>query len=99
MEDTNVWPICQKLFYNGNELHENDTIETIHFLNSDEIRLIELEQEDEHLGKTVNGRDEGFGGTALQGNHGRSCPDCTFMNPPGVAMCEVCTRPFIIEVL
>lgn len=77
-EATNIATICQRLFFNSEELTENDrTVESIGLFNGAMIDLLELEEADmdklddtidDHVGrKGKRTHDEGFGGTGLFG--------------------------------
>jgi hypothetical protein len=86
---TRISPISQELYYRDRPLELNETMESLGVLAKDEIRCVELEEKEmDEVGVGV----EGFGGTVLVGRI--SCPDCTYVNAPGVVACDMCARPF-----
>lgn len=84
----------------GTELDNDLRISEFGYLKGEELILVEVKEEgdldDDDVvnggsgGKAGNGRNEGFGGTALLARI--ACPDCTYENDGAAECCEMCMR-------
>ena len=73
--------------YNGVELSDGDkTMQDLGVVEKDEIWCEILEDQDDF--EVLDGRLEGFGGTALVGNI--ACPQCTLLNQASALACDAC---------
>lgn len=83
------------------------TIGKLGYLKGEELILVEVKEEgnldddDDDIvnggnrGKGRNGKNEGFGGTALLARI--ACPDCTYENDGAAECCEMCMRVSILS--
>jgi ubiquitin carboxyl-terminal hydrolase 48 len=92
-----VPPLYQKIFFEGKELEARDNVSEIGILPGDtlEVELFDCEAEFEAYDDPQ--LEIGFSGTLLHGNSAQiidldswACPICTFLNPSGIGMCEMC---------
>lgn len=82
------------------ELDNDLRISEFGYLKGEELILVEVKEEEDlddddvvnggSGGKAGNGRNEGFGGTALLARI--ACPDCTYENDGAAECCEMCMR-------
>ncbi|KAL7425154.1 hypothetical protein Q5752_000842 [Cryptotrichosporon argae] len=87
-----LFTICQRLYYNGRVLNEDETVKNIGILAADTLDCEEIKENRDALEvQVIDGRAEGFGGTALQGRI--PCPACTLLNPCDAMSCEMCDTP------
>ncbi|OXG77311.1 ubiquitin carboxyl-terminal hydrolase 48 [Cryptococcus neoformans var. grubii Br795] len=89
------------------ELDNDLTIGKLGYLKGEELILVEVKEEgnldddDDDIvnggnrGKGRNGKNEGFGGTALLARI--ACPDCTYENDGAAECCEMCMRVSILS--
>ena len=95
--ELNIPTICQRLFYQGQELHDNAA--TVLSLNIAANDLLELRKENESLEsesdsgeRTPKDEGRGFGGTLLAGGaRPSSSPDKDIQRAPEEKSCSACT--------